>query len=53
MQQLKVSIKWNLAFGKPVKLNTSYSEKYPVGGAQALTNGLHGPNDYHCNWLGF
>jgi len=52
-QQLRVSVKGNLAFGKPVKLNTQYSEKYPVGGGTALTDGLHGPNDYHCNWLGF
>jgi len=52
-QQLKVSVKGNLAFGKPVKLLTQHSEKYPVGGARALTDGLHGPNDYHCNWLGF
>lgn len=52
-QQLKVSVKGNLAFGKPAKLLTQHSEKYPVGGGAALTNGLHGPNDYHCNWLGF
>jgi hypothetical protein len=52
-QQLKVSVKGNLAYGKPVKLLTQHSEKYPVGGGIALTNGLHGPNDYHCNWLGF
>jgi hypothetical protein len=52
-QQLHVSVDGNLAFGKPVRLLTPHSEKYPVGGAQALTNGLHGPNDYHCNWLGF
>ncbi|MBI4811599.1 MAG: hypothetical protein HY800_09225 [Ignavibacteriales bacterium] len=50
---MKVSVKGNLAFGKPVILNTRHSEKYPVGGGVALTNGLHGPNDYHCNWLGF
>jgi len=52
-QQMHVSVEGNLAFGKPVNLLTRYSEKYPVGGPQALTNGLHGPNDYHCNWLGF
>ncbi len=52
-QQLRVSVEGNLAFGKPVTLNTSHSEKYPVGGGSALTDGLHGPNDYHCNWLGF
>jgi hypothetical protein len=52
-QQFHVSVEGNLAFGKPVHLLTSYSEKYPAGGAGALTNGLHGPNDYHNNWLGF
>jgi hypothetical protein len=52
-QQLHVSVEGNLAFGKAVKLLTHYSEKYPVGGSRALTDGLHGPNDYHCNWLGF
>lgn len=52
-QQLRVSVEGNLAFGKPVTLNTPHSEKYPVGGGSALTNGLHGVNDYHCNWLGF
>lgn len=52
-QQLHVSVEGNLAFGKPVSLLTPHSEKYPVGGAKALTDGLHGPNDYHCNWLGF
>ena len=52
-QQLHVSVDGNLAFGKPVRLLTPYSDKYPAGGARALTDGLHGPNDYHCNWLGF
>jgi hypothetical protein len=52
-QQLQVSVEGNLAFGKPVTLLTTYSDKYPVGGPQALTDGFHGPNDYNCNWLGF
>jgi hypothetical protein len=52
-QQCQVSVEGNLAFGKPVQLLTPYSDKYPVGGPRALTNGLHGPNDYNCNWLGF
>jgi hexosaminidase len=52
-QQCQVSVEGNLAFGKPVRLLTRHSEKYPVGGPQALTNGLHGPNDYNSNWLGF
>jgi len=52
-QLVQVSVEGNLAFGKPVTLKTQHSEKYPVGGGVALTNGLHGPNDYHYNWLGF
>jgi len=43
----------HLAINKPVQLITEHSEKYPVGGAEALTDGLKGPADYHCNWLGF
>jgi len=41
------------AFNKPVELLTNSSEKYPVGGGKALTDGLKGINDYHFNWLGF
>ena len=52
-QQLRVSVDDNLAYGKKVRLLTPFSDKYPAGGPAALTNGLHGPNDYHCNWLGF
>ncbi|MEZ5195646.1 MAG: DUF4838 domain-containing protein [Bacteroidales bacterium] len=47
------SLENHLALGKPVRLLTEYSEKYPVGGANALTDGLKGINDYHFNWLGF
>lgn len=47
------SMQNHLAFNKPVTLYTESSEKYPVGGANALTNGLKGINDYHFNWLGF
>lgn len=43
----------DLAIGKPVRLLSQHSEKYPAGGGAALTDGLRGPNDYHCNWLGF
>ena len=43
----------NLAIFKPAELLTQPSEKYPVGGSQALTDGLKGVNDYHFNWLGF
>lgn len=47
------SMQNHLALNKPVSLLTEASEKYPVGGANALTNGLKGINDYHFNWLGF
>jgi len=40
-------------FGRPVRLSAGPSAKYPVGGAAALTDGLRGTIDYHCNWLGF
>lgn len=43
----------NLAFGKPVQVTTQWSEKYPVGGGKALTDGLFGVVDFHYNWLGF
>jgi hypothetical protein len=41
------------AIYKLVKLLTTPSEKYPVGGSAALTDGLKGIDDYHFNWLGF
>ncbi|MBN1560030.1 DUF4838 domain-containing protein, partial [candidate division KSB1 bacterium] len=43
----------NLAYGKPVTVLTQCSEKYPVGGGSALTDGRFGLIDYHYNWLGF
>jgi len=43
----------NLALGKSATLLTLHSEKYPVGGSIALTDGLRGLPDYHFNWLGF
>lgn len=52
-QMLHPVLKEDLAFGKPVRLLTQASEKYPAHGGAALTDGLRGPNDYHCNWLGF
>ncbi len=47
------SMQPHLALNKPVRLLTESSDKYPVGGAGAITNGLKGINDYHFNWLGF
>jgi len=41
------------AVGKPVRLLTKDSPKYPVGGPGALTDGLRGTTDFHCSWLGF
>jgi hypothetical protein len=43
----------HLAYGAIVRVKNPYSDKYPVGGATALTDGLRGTNDYHFNWLGF
>jgi len=39
----------NLALFTPVKLKTEYSPKYDAGGAQALTDGIRGLNDYNMN----
>jgi len=43
----------HLAIGKEVTLLTPFSPKYDAGGANALTDGLRGIDDYHYNWLGF
>ena len=43
----------HLAYGATVSVKYPYSDKYPVGGEMALTDGLRGTNDYHFNWLGF
>lgn len=47
------SMQPNIALSKPAQLAIPASDKYPVGGASALTDGLKGINDYHFNWLGF
>lgn len=52
-QFMHLSIEGNLAYHKPVKVLTKYSDQYPVGGGAALTDGFHGPDNYDCNWLGF
>ena len=49
----EVGMAEHLGLEKPVTLLTIHSEKYPVGGGKALTDGLKGTDDYHCNWLGF
>jgi hypothetical protein len=43
----------HLAIDKEVTLLTPFSPKYEAGGAEALTDGLRGIDDYHFNWLGF
>ena len=43
----------HVAVGKPVRLLTRDSPKYPVGGPSALTDGLRGTTDFNCSWLGF
>ena len=53
LNYISKSFQDNLAIFKPAELLTQPSEKYPVGGSQALTDGLKGVNDYHFNWLGF
>jgi hypothetical protein len=52
---LQKSLTPNLASGvrHPVMLTSPASEKYPVGGPEALVDGRYGLNDYHFNWLGF
>lgn len=50
---VKSGMQNNLASNKLVQLLHPCSEKYAVGGAKALTDGLKGINDYHFNWLGF
>lgn len=36
-----------------IKISTTYSDKYPVGGERALNDNLFGSLDFHHNWLGF
>lgn len=48
-----VGLKTHLGLDRPVQLSMPASEKYPVGGAVALTDGLKGGRDYHFNWQGF
>jgi hypothetical protein len=52
-QYLMKSASQNLAYQKKVTLLSQFSNKYDVGGAVSLTDGLRGIDDYHFNWLGF
>lgn len=53
VHKLDMMSKANIAQGKTVKSLTTSSDKYPVGGAKALTDGLFGDLDFHNNWLGY
>ena len=50
---IRKSLDPGLGWLKPVTLAQPASEKYKVGGAQALTDGKRGLPDYNFNWLGF
>lgn len=52
-KMMEIEKEGNLAYDKCVLLDQPANDQYPAGGPRALTNGLHGPADYHCNWLGF
>jgi hypothetical protein len=43
----------HLARGAAVSCLSGPSDKYPVGGPSALTDGLKGTDDYSFNWAGF
>ncbi len=43
----------NLLADAKIVVSTPYSDLYPVGGAEAINNGLLGDLDFHNNWLGF
>jgi hypothetical protein len=53
MRKLTMITKKNKAKGADIKAVTQPSEKYPVGGVKALTDGLFGDLDFHNNWLGY
>lgn len=53
LRKLELMTRENKAKGARIKLLTTPSETYPVGGVKALTDGLFGDLDFHNNWLGF
>ena len=53
LRKLERMTQKNKAKGKELKLLTTHSELYPVGGVNALTDGLFGDLDFNNNWLGF
>ena len=42
-----------LGLFKPVEFITKPDLKYPANGSKTLTDGKHGDEDHHFNWLGF
>ncbi len=53
LSKLKRITALNKAKGKNIKILSLYSDKYPVGGASALNDGVVGELDFHQKWLGF
>ncbi len=53
MRNLRWKTKENLAKDTKIEILTKYSEKYPVGGEAALSDGLTGGLNFSFNWLGF
>ena len=50
---LSKSLENSLALFKPVKFLTKPNWKYPANGKKSLTDGIHGDEDYHFNWVGY
>ncbi|MEN8153089.1 MAG: DUF4838 domain-containing protein [Acidobacteriota bacterium] len=53
LDKLKRMIRNNIVKKKNLRSLTKWSDKYPVGGEKALTDGLFGDLDFHNNWLGY
>lgn len=53
LNKLSLQMKPNKLEDALIKIQTNYSDTYPVGGEKALNDQLFGALDYHKNWLGF
>lgn len=53
LRKLKWHIKENKLKGSEIESLTDISPKYPVGGENAVTDGLLGGLDFRFNWLGY
>lgn len=53
LRKLNWQVLDNKLEGAAINCLTEYSEKYPVGGEKAITDGLLGGLDFRFNWLGF